>query len=291
LFRTHSVGEAIFKLILKAGIPVHYGDGSSFLSEPPFTVVSHLLNLYLKPNDLIVLSDVLEESYGWNQTQIQSFMNEINSKGETLFGSNFQLLVSEDLQEDLDDLKMVFESICRCLESENIAKAVEKICEHYLPEDKLSESDLLKKETLIELAEESKNGVEDFLEQMQLNPYTDAGRLKSDSVHLLTFHAAKGLEFPVVFIAGAEEGTTPLDRKETDIEEERRLFYVAMTRAEDELQITSSKERFIYGEKVLRKPSRFVSEIGDSLITKVEPKTSSSSSKLSDSESEQLGLF
>jgi DNA helicase-2/ATP-dependent DNA helicase PcrA len=82
-----------------------------------------------------------------------------------------------------------------------------------------------------------------------------------------------------------------LDRDGTDIEEERRLFYVAMTRAEDELQITSSKERFIYGEKVLRKPSRFVSEIGDSLITKVEPKTSSSSSKLSDSESEQLGLF
>lgn len=291
LFRTHSVGEAIFKSILKAGIPVHYGDGSSFLSEPPFTVVSHLLNLYLKPNNLIVLGDILGENYDWNQAQIQSLINELNSKGETLFGSDFRLFVSGDLQDDIEDLKTVFNSISESLEVNKIGKAVKKISEHYLPDNKLSESDLLKKETLIELADESDGDVDDFLEQMQLNPYTDAGRLKSDSVHLLTFHAAKGLEFPVVFIAGAEEGITPLDRDDIDLEEERRLFYVAMTRAEDELQISSSKERFIYGEKVLRKPSRFVSEIGDSLITKVEHKTSSSSPKLSDSESEQLGLF
>lgn len=291
LFRTHSVGEAICKSILKAGIPVHYGDGSAFLSEAPFTIVSHLLNLYLKPNDLIVFSDILGENYDWNQAQIQSLMNELNSKGETLFGSIFQLFVSEDLQNDLEDLESIYRSISKSLESNEIAEAVEKICDHYLPDDKLSDSESLKKETLIKLAEESKNGAEDFLGQMQLNPYTDAGRLKSNSIHLLTFHAAKGLEFPVVFIAGAEEGITPLDRDDIDLEEERRLFYVAMTRAEDELQITSSKERVIYGEKVQREPSRFISEIGDSLITKVESEKSSSFGRSSDSENEQLGLF
>lgn len=291
LSRTHSVGDAIFKSVLKSGIPVHYGDGSSFLSEPPFTVISHLFNLYLKPHDSIILSELLEENYGWNQAQIESFMNSVNSRKVTLFGSDFASNISEDLQDDLEHLKTVFKLISKSLEDENIAKSVEKICDHYLPDDKLSYSESLKKETLIELAEESDGDVEDFLEQMQLNPYTDAGRLKSDGIHLLTFHAAKGLEFPVVFIAGAEEGTTPLDRDGTDMEEERRLFYVAMTRAEDELQITSSKERLIYGEKIQRRPSRFISEIGDSIITKIESEKPSSSGKSSDSENEQLGLF
>lgn len=133
--------------------------------------------------------------------------------------------------------------------------------------------------------------MEDFLEQMQLNPYTDAGRLKSDGIHLLTFHAAKGLEFLVVFIAGAEDGTTPLDREGVDIEEERRLFYVVMTRAEDELQITSSKERVIYGDKVIREPSRFIYEIPDSLLTKTESQKPYRTDKSSLSMSEHLGLF
>jgi superfamily I DNA/RNA helicase len=126
---------------------------------------------------------------------------------------------------------------------------------------------------------------------LQLNPYTDAGRLKSDGIHLLTFHAAKGLEFPVVFIAGAEEGITPLDRDGVDLEEERRLFYAALTRAKDELQITSSKERIRFGEVEVRKPSRFISEIGDSLLTKVESKKSVGTDKSTHSENEQLGFF
>jgi len=62
-------------------------------------------------------------------------------------------------------------------------------------------------------------------------------------VSLLTFHASKGLEFPVVFIAGAEEGIIPVLRKDIDIEEERRLFYVALTRAKDRLYITHARQR------------------------------------------------
>ena len=290
LFRTHSIGETLFKSILKAGIPVHYGDGSSFLSEPPFTVVSHLLSLYLKPDDSIVLSGILEENYGWTQSQVRSLIKSLHSKEETLFGSDFGALVSEALQDDLEDLKSIFKPVSERLETDELAVAVEKICDHYLPGDKLSESDLLKKETLIELAEESEDGVEEFLEQMQLNPYTDAGRLKSDSVHLLTFHAAKGLEFPVVFIAGAEEGITPLNRDGVDIEEERRLFYVAMTRAEDELLITSTRERMSYGELVERKPSRFISEIPDELVERIHPEKLSRKTS-NQSSNEQLGLF
>ena len=77
----------------------------------------------------------------------------------------------------------------------------------------------------------------------------------------MTFHAAKGLEFPVVLIAGAEEGISPLNRQNVDIEEERRLFYVAMTRTMDELQITRSRIRKQYGRETEMSPSRFLEEI------------------------------
>lgn len=290
LYRTHSIGEAIFKSVLKAGIPHHYGDGTAFLAEPPFAVISNLFRLYLKPDDTIVLSDLLEKNYGWSRSQIQSLLNTLNSKAISLFGDDAFVLASQKRKEDLEDLREIFLSISEPLDSENLMLAVHLVLNHFLPDERLSETELLKKETLIELAEESEGGVKDFLEQMQLNPYTDAGRLKSDGIHLLTFHAAKGLEFPVVFIAGAEEGITPLDRDGIDLEEERRLFYVAMTRAKDELQITSTKERMSYGEVLEKKPSRFITEIPGDLVSKVVLEDSKSN-KSAKTKNEQLGLF
>jgi DNA helicase II / ATP-dependent DNA helicase PcrA len=80
----------------------------------------------------------------------------------------------------------------------------------------------------------------------------------AQKVSLLTIHAAKGLEFPVVFIAGAEAGITPLGG---DLQEERRLFYVAVTRARDLLHITNSRRRRTYGRLEETAPSRYLSEI------------------------------
>lgn len=76
-------------------------------------------------------------------------------------------------------------------------------------------------------------------------------------VPILTIHASKGLEFPVVFIAGAEEGIIPF--RDADIEEERRLFYVAMTRAKEELIITHARQRFLHGTMQTQKVSPFLS--------------------------------
>jgi DNA helicase II / ATP-dependent DNA helicase PcrA len=81
-------------------------------------------------------------------------------------------------------------------------------------------------------------------------------------VSLLTFHAAKGLEFPAVFIAGAEEGITPLDAaRGADLAEERRLFYVAMTRARDALCITRCRRRAVRGILTDAAPSRFLDDL------------------------------
>ena len=102
--------------------------------------------------------------------------------------------------------------------NKGVVGAVTAIMEQYVPDDSLDQMQLLKKEAILILARESQADVEDFLQKMTLNNYTDIGRMKLDGVQLLTFHAAKGLEFPVVFIAGAEEGVTPIQRKEVDLE-------------------------------------------------------------------------
>ena len=85
-----------------------------------------------------------------------------------------------------------------------------------------------------------------------------------DAVTLMTMHAAKGLEFPVVFMVGMEDGLFPSSRsaEERDIEEERRLAYVGMTRAMEELFLTWARSRFSYGGRNYGMPSRFLTELG-----------------------------
>jgi superfamily I DNA/RNA helicase len=291
LFRTNSVGEALFKSLLKSGIPVHFGDGASFLNEPPFTIVGDLLRLVQQPDDHLILSNILKEAYEWNQKQITSLLRSLTKSQRSLFSEAIKETISQTLCDDLTDLSRIYKKAVALTESNpRLLDAVTTICDHFIEDEKLSKSQQLKKETLLELAAESEGEISRFLEQLQLNPYTDVGRLKKQAVHLLTFHAAKGLEFPVVFIAAAEEGVTPILREDTDIEEERRLFYVAMTRAENELQIIHSRERWRFGAKESMQPSRFIDEISEDYITQ---KASSlkESSDGKQNEEEQLGLF
>jgi DNA helicase-2/ATP-dependent DNA helicase PcrA len=87
---------------------------------------------------------------------------------------------------------------------------------------------------------------------------------RGDAINLMTLHRAKGLEFPVVFIAGCEEGLLPYERSE-DHEEERRLFFVGMTRAKQRLFFSSAAQRFLYGETRQAAPSPYLSDIQDEL--------------------------
>jgi DNA helicase-2/ATP-dependent DNA helicase PcrA len=111
------------------------------------------------------------------------------------------------------------------------------------------------------------NRLTDFLETMALQKETDFYDARADRVTLMTLHAAKGLEFPVVFMVGCEEGLLPYQREDKpfDVEEERRLFYVGMTRARHKLVLTYARTRFLFGQKVKNSPSRFVTDIEDTL--------------------------
>lgn len=111
------------------------------------------------------------------------------------------------------------------------------------------------------------NRLGDFLESLALQKETDAYDPRADRVTLMTLHAAKGLEFPVVFIVGCEESLIPYRREAqpVDLEEERRLFYVGLTRAQQKLILTYAKRRFFFGRRYENQPSPFLADIENSL--------------------------
>jgi ATP-dependent DNA helicase UvrD/PcrA len=108
--------------------------------------------------------------------------------------------------------------------------------------------------------------LEEFIETLAIQTGLDTYEPDQETVKLLTLHASKGLEFPVVIISGCEENLLPLSLlKESDLEEERRLFYVGLTRASEKLFLTWAKRRTLYGQKLVQKPSSFLENMGDFL--------------------------
>lgn len=123
---------------------------------------------------------------------------------------------------------------------------------------------------LIRTAKAFGAGAYDFLEMLAFQTDPDVYDFKTQKVTLMTIHAAKGLEFPVVFITGCEKDYLPFRRSgdaKVDVDEERRLFYVAITRAKDRVFLTHAKKRMIFGKIVQREISPFVSDIKQRLLT------------------------
>lgn len=105
--------------------------------------------------------------------------------------------------------------------------------------------------------------LDEFIEILSLQTGLDTYEPDQETVKLLTLHAAKGLEFPVVFISGCEENLLPLSvLKESDPEEERRLFYVGLTRAKEKLFLTWAKKRTLFGQRLVQRPSPFLEDMG-----------------------------
>jgi superfamily I DNA/RNA helicase len=134
---------------------------------------------------------------------------------------------------------------------------------------------------------------DDFIASLALHTDTDAWAGRAEKVSLMTMHAAKGLEFSIVFISGCERGYIPFQPASGEmlgheIQEERRLFYVAMTRAMARLYFTFAKKRRIYGRVVSRSPSPFVADIETRLILDESPRLTKKKNK---NDQKQLSLF
>lgn len=140
--------------------------------------------------------------------------------------------------------------------------------------ENLAELERIADEFSREEGEENNKTLEDFLNHVALVSDIDDAQLTQDAVTLMTLHAAKGLEFPVVFIGGLEDGLFPSQRSlddEDKLEEERRLCYVGITRAKRKLYLTSCQSRMVYGHVVMYPPSRFLQEIPRNLLENARP--------------------
>jgi DNA helicase-2/ATP-dependent DNA helicase PcrA len=125
---------------------------------------------------------------------------------------------------------------------------------------------------LLTLSKDYGDNIAEFLASAALDTDTDAYLPRAEKVSVMTMHAAKGLEFPVVFIAGCENDLIPLNRQGADPAEERRLFYVAMTRAMEQLYLSRAKKRSAYGKRLSRTLSPFVADIEARLKIAESPK-------------------
>ena len=202
----------------------------------------------------ISMYDVIKnaEQYGLNKVFLNSreFINTI----EELSSKKEELLISEIIKEVLNK-----SGYTKALELENTAQAESRI-------ENINEFLTVAMEFEEENAE---NSLSEFLESITLSSDIDGMEETEDSVTLMTLHSAKGLEFPVVFLIGMEEGLFPSYRsigEQRELEEERRLCYVGITRAKEYLYLTCAKQRTIFGSTTCNKISRFIEEIPVELL-------------------------
>ena len=192
------------------------------------------------------------EQYGLNRVYLNS--REFINCMEEIMAQKDKLKVSELIKKILKDTGYM-----RALENENSVEAENRIAnlDEFL-------------NVAIEFEEETaENTLSEFLEGITLSSDLDNMEESEDTVTLMTLHSAKGLEFPVVFLIGMEEGIFPGYKsigEEKELEEERRLCYVGVTRAKENLYLTNSKQRTTFGSTTHNPPSRFLSEIPKELL-------------------------
>jgi len=278
LFRSHNIGREIARTLRNYGIPVVVSDGTSFFLEPPFNTIAAAMQLLENPHNIVALSELLITVARLPEKQIpgllRRYIDEIVTLEEMTSSGNWK-----EWMKRYTILQPAFETA-------GTGVLLQQLCDFLLPTE-LDESEQLKREILLQSAKEWTETPVDFLRRQILSPYTDAARYKNAGVRLMTFHASKGMEFPVVFIAGAEEGVAPVNREDADIEEERRLFYVAVTRAKEMLHITHAGTRTVFGKEKEMQVSRFVGEIDEKLFEKDEP----GAKKKQKPTDQQLSLF
>lgn len=286
LYRTNTQSRIFEEMLIKSGISYNMVGGLKFYERKEIKDIIAYLRVIFNPADSLSLLRIINvpkrgigdaslakiQAYAAannvslfeavsNAVAIDGLSSRFVSKLDDLAGIIFELmnLASEAPVEDLIDRVLRDTGYLEELENERTPQAQSRI-------DNLHE--------LISVAQEfakseEENNLENFLAHVALVSDIDDTELGEDAITLMTLHSSKGLEFPVVFLVGMEEGLFPHARTlmdETEIEEERRLCYVGITRAKEKLFLSSTKMRTIYGNTVTYPPSRFLQEIPARLV-------------------------
>lgn len=286
LYRTNPQSRVFEEMLVKSGIPYNIVGGTKFYDRKEIKDIIAYLRVIFNPNDslsLLRIINVPRRGIGdATLAKLEAFAAENDMTLFDVISNSSQIPgLSSRFVNKLDELaSTIFELIAEAQEvpvKELIDDVMTKT--GYLEELQLSrspqdQSRIDNLQELLSVAEDfAKSGEEDtlenFLAHVALVSDIDSAELGEQAITLMTLHSAKGLEFPVVFLVGMEEGIFPHARTlldEEEIEEERRLCYVGITRAEKHLYISNARMRMMFGHTVSYPPSRFLDEIPGKLI-------------------------
>ena len=280
LYRTNAQSRNVEDAILKVNWPYRVVGSYYFYKRKEIKDLLCYLRLISNHQDDVSLERVINvPKRGIGDTSINNLRSLARDNNECMFKClskpkevEFKKLILE-LTEDAKDLDLT-ELIDVVLEKSGMKEELEK--EHTLEAD-------IRLENLMEFKSITENyqketgtvNLEDFLEDISIVADSSEHQTLDNAVTLMTMHAAKGLEFKVVFLIGMEEGIMPHSmslNEASELEEERRLCYVGITRAKERLYITNAKRRMLFGNTNMNPPSRFIAEIDGNLIEKEESK-------------------
>ncbi|PNY18993.1 DNA helicase PcrA [Streptococcus parauberis] len=294
LYRTNAQSRTIEEAFLKSNIPYTMVGGTKFYSRKEIRDVISYLNIIANPSDNISFERIVNEPKRgvgpgtMEKLRLFAFQNEMS-----LMDASSNLLMSPlkgKAAQSIMDLANLLLDFRLKLDNLTITELTEQLIDQSGYLEALRIQNTLESQARIENLEEfisvtknfddNQNNVEEdesgldrlgrFLNDLALIADTDNVDADVAEVTLMTLHAAKGLEFPVVFLIGMEEGVFPLSRASEDpaeLEEERRLAYVGITRAEQVLFLTNANTRTLFGKSSYNRPTRFLREISDQLLS------------------------
>lgn len=286
LYRTNAQSRVLEEALIKRALPYTMVGGTKFYDRKEIKdVLAYLRVLYNPFDDLSLLRIINVPKRSIGATTVAKLQDYARANGTSLFMTLTQLHLVDTIKgktkEKLEEFGILIFTLVAEMEDKTVLDILESILDRtgYLAqlEESTDPQDQARAENIGELLSVAKDfqdtnptgTVEDFLEQVALVNDVDSFEKEESKVTLMTLHAAKGLEFPIVFLGGLEEGLFPHSRtlmNPEEIEEERRLAYVGITRAEKELYISNATTRTVFGRTSSYLPSRFIDEIPEELV-------------------------
>lgn len=293
LYRTNAQSRTIEEALLKSNIPYTMVGGTKFYSRKEIRDVIAYLNILANTSDNISFERIVNEpKRGVGPGTLEKIRSFAYEQNMSLLDASSNVMLSPlkgKAAQAVWDLANLILTLRSKLDSLTVTEITENLLDKTGYLEALQVQNTLESQARIENIEEflsvTKNFDDNpeitvegetgldrlsrFLNDLALIADTDDSATETAEVTLMTLHAAKGLEFPVVFLIGMEEGVFPLSRAIEDadeLEEERRLAYVGITRAEQILFLTNANTRTLFGKTSYNRPTRFIREIDDELI-------------------------
>ncbi|MCW9707322.1 ATP-dependent helicase [Fodinibius salsisoli] len=286
LYRTNYQSRVYEETFRRKGVPYQLVGGLSFYQRKEIKDILAYLTLLINPDDDTNLIRIINEpSRGIGNKSLNDLLAQSRAQNKSLWRilenvdqidlykpaeNSVKKFVSmiDELKRDLDNGKRLIDVTKKLLDKSGYMKS---LVEENSPKAMSRRENILELQNAISYFEKNNNSpsLSSFLQEISLITDTDKYDEDKPAVTMMTVHAAKGLEFPGVFVVGLEEELFPVgsrNNEDVNIEEERRLFYVAITRAEEVLFFSHCRSRYKYGEEQRKKRSRFLDEVSPDVV-------------------------